>query len=282
MLEDQLARLTEADIRTRSTEASFKRGESYYKSGAIKRRIRHETGLETKVSGTQTYRVTVWVAADRIKATCTCPYDQGGDCKHIVATLLAWVNEPDSFQSPVDLKSVLNRQGKAELIDLLLDIFTIYPNLVDDLNLVTGLDDDKLEEKVSELFNNMQPWGHLTEEQVETHLRLMARRTEQLAERGQTDLARRVYYAMILGCVNLCRSYGSYDFFSVSIPYDFAIAYDDLAAKQVAEQGAAIKAELDELYRDVYDPDQLGLNEALSNTWWELMEHNFVEGEKSA
>jgi hypothetical protein len=274
--------LTEADIRARSSEASFKRGQSYYTGGAIKHRLRHEASLEAQVSGTQTYRVTVWVAADRVKATCTCPYDQGGDCKHIVATLLAWVHEPESFQPPVDLKAVLNRRSKVELIDLLLDIFTIYPNLADDLEVVTGPDDRKLEEKVSELFNNMQPRGHLTKEQVEVHLRLMAHRAEQLAQRGQTDLARRVYYALVLGCVNLCRNYGSYDFFSASIPYDFAVAYDDLAAKQVAEQGAPIKAELDELYRDLDDPDQLGLNEALGNTWWELMEYKFVQGEKSA
>lgn len=199
-----------------------------------------------------------------------------------MATLLAWLHEPESFQPPVDLKSVLNRQSKAELVDLLLDIFTIYPDLVDDLEVVSGLDDQKLEEKVSELFNDMQPWGHLTEEQVEVHLRLVARRAVQLAERGQTDLARRVYYALVLGCVNLCRSYGSYDYFSASIPYDFAVAYNDLAVNQVAEQGATIKAELDEIYRDLYDPEMLGLDEALSGTWWELIEHNFVEEEKSA
>lgn len=62
-MHDKLPQLTEADIRARSTEASFKRGQSYYTSGAIKRRIRHETSLEAHVSGTQTYRVMVWVAA---------------------------------------------------------------------------------------------------------------------------------------------------------------------------------------------------------------------------
>jgi hypothetical protein len=111
-------------------------------------------------------------------------------------------------------------------------------------------------------------------------MRLIARRAAQLAEQGQTELARRVYYALVLGCVDLCRSYGTHDHFSANIPFDFAEAYDSLAMEQVAEHGATIKAELDELYRDLYDPDALGLNQALSNTWCELMDHNFVAGEK--
>jgi len=79
--------------------------------------------------------------------------------------------------------------------------------------------------------------------------------------------------------VNLCRNYGSHEFFSPDIPYTFAEAYDDLAAEQVPDHGATIKAEIDELYRDVFDPDVLGLNEALSNTWCELIDHKLVDGE---
>ena len=84
---------------------------------------------------------------------------------------------------------------------------------------------------------------------------------------------------MILGCVNACRNYGTPDFFSPDIPYVFAEAYDALAAEQVPIHGAAIKAEIDELYRDLFDPDALGLNEAMSNTWCELMDHKLVDGE---
>jgi hypothetical protein len=126
----------------------------------------------------------------------------------------------------------------------------------------------------------MQPWGDLSEEQVEAHLRLIARRATHLAKQGQADLARRLYFALIRGCVNLCRAYGSYDFFSANIPYDFAVAYNDLAEEQVAEHGATIKAEVEEMYRGIYDPDILGLNEALAGTWCELIEHGLVQGER--
>ena len=106
----------------------------------------------------------------------------------------------------------------------LLDIFSIYPDLVDDLDVVTGANDENLEAKVTDIIGDMQPWGRLTEDEVEAHLRLIARRADRLAKEGRADLARRIYFALIRGCVNLCREYSSYDFFSANIPYDFAVA----------------------------------------------------------
>jgi uncharacterized Zn finger protein len=278
-MSDELLDLTQADIRARCSGDSFKRGQNYYTGGAITQRLRHgENSLEARVSGTDTYRVSVWVKADGdIGTHCNCPYDYGGDCKHIVATLLAWVNEPESFQPPVDLKAILNSRSKADLVNLLLDILAIYPGLVDDLEVITGPQDDKLEEKVADLFASMAPWGPLTEEQVEVHMQLMARRAERLADQGQVDLARRVYFALTLGCVNLYRNYGAADYFSPNIPYDFAEAYSQLAAEQVQEHGAKIKAEVEALYRDVFDPDALGLNEALTDIWCELMDRGLVD-----
>lgn len=275
-----LQRLTQADIRTRCTADSFKRGQTYYADGAVTKRLRpNEASLEAYVSGTQRYRISVWVKADeQIGTHCTCPYAYGGECKHIVATLLAWINEPDSFQPPLDLKAVLQKRSKAQLIDLLLDILAIYPNLVDNLEVVTGPQDDNLKKKVADLFDNMAPWGYLTEDQVEAQMQLIARRAEQLAKQGRVELARQVYYALALGCVNLYRNYGAADYFSPNIPYDFAEAYSQLATEQVQQHGATIKAEVDELYRGVYNPDALGLNEALTDVWCELMDYGLVEG----
>lgn len=177
-----------------------------------------------------------------------------------------------------DLKRVLNRRSKAELVALLLDIFSIYPELVDDLKVTGGVKAHRLEAKVAELFGKMQPWGHLSEDQVEAHLRLVAREAERLAEQGQTKLARKVYYAMILGCVNLHRDYGGALYFSANIPFVFAEAYDQLAAEQIPEQGPVIKAEVEELYRELVNPEALALDEALGKTWEALLDHGFVEG----
>jgi uncharacterized Zn finger protein len=276
-----LKNLTLPDIRARCTDTSFERGRNYYTGGAVFKRFRHEPDrLEAYVSGTRTYRVSVSVKADgQLGTTCTCPYAYGGDCKHIVATLLAWVNEPDSFHPPIDVKAALKRRSKAQLIDLLLDIFSIYPDLVDELEVATESSDRNFPKKIAELFDKMEPWGYLTEDLIEAHLRLIARRADELAEQGKAEQARLVYYHLILGCTNMCRSFNTCDFFSSNFPYDFALGYNDLAVEQVADHGATIKAELDALYRDLQNPDALGLNEALSGVWCELMDHNLVDGQ---
>jgi hypothetical protein len=67
------------------------------------------------------------VTLQLITQTQTCPYAYGGDCKHIVATLLAWVGEPGSFQPPLAIKALLKKRSKAELITLLLKGIDIYP-----------------------------------------------------------------------------------------------------------------------------------------------------------
>jgi hypothetical protein len=283
MMSDELSTLTLPAIRARCSEAVFERGWRYYAEGAVTSRIRYEDDrLEAQVSGSFLYKVRVWPGQDdHIQTYCSCPYDFGGDCKHIVATLLAWIETPDTFQPPLDLKVVLRKRTKSELIGLLLDIFVVYPNLVDELDVVTGPQDDKLEEKVADLFDNMAPWGHLSEDEGETQMRLIARRAARLSEQGQGDIARRVYYALTLGCVNLYRSYGHGDYFSPNIPYDFAEAYSRLATEQVQKHGAQIKSEVEELYRDVFDPDALGLDETLDDVWCELVNQGLIESSDS-
>ncbi|MCB0092661.1 MAG: SWIM zinc finger family protein, partial [Caldilineaceae bacterium] len=81
-----------AFIQARCTENSFSRGQSYYGGGAVQQRQRHANGIETRVAGSRMYWVTVRPSAQGLHAICTCPYDLGGDCKHIVATLLAWLH----------------------------------------------------------------------------------------------------------------------------------------------------------------------------------------------
>ena len=78
----QLDHLTEADIQTRCSETSLERGRGYYKGGAVRQRARLDDGLDTRVSGTYTYRVTVreatvgtdiWFIRHQLSAHIPCP-----------------------------------------------------------------------------------------------------------------------------------------------------------------------------------------------------------------
>jgi uncharacterized Zn finger protein len=76
-------------IENRSTDAVFERGENYRTEGRIQRLDRFETLISAAVSGSKLYDVTVDFGDQSIDTRCTCPYDGSGDCKHVVAVLLA-------------------------------------------------------------------------------------------------------------------------------------------------------------------------------------------------
>lgn len=130
-------------------------------------------------------------------------------------------------------------------------------------------------EQIKALFVELQPGGSLSEEEGEGRMRLIARRADRLIEQGQRDLARRIYYALLFHCLEMCKSYGTDEFFSVEMIYEFAVSYDALASAQVADQGEVIKAELDELYRGLYNPDRWNLDDALGDTVFELVNQGF-------
>jgi uncharacterized Zn finger protein len=106
MLQD-LPRLTIELIKQSCSGRSFERGEEYYRNGAIIRPMLHLSGedsfiLTAECEGTsdKNYRVSVFLTKDSISdANCSCPYDWGGYCKHIVALLLVYLNEKERFSS---------------------------------------------------------------------------------------------------------------------------------------------------------------------------------------
>jgi hypothetical protein len=68
-------------------------------------------------------------------AHCSCPYDWGGDCTHIVAVLLRMQNRAEILIRPAlgDLFGDLPREA---LVELLLDLAARHPELVDELDLL--------------------------------------------------------------------------------------------------------------------------------------------------
>lgn len=135
--------LTEEIIRDRATERSFQKGRDYYRSGAIYNPSWQSTAggalLTTQGEGSTTpsYRLRVELDEGGVcSASCTCPYDWGGDCKHIVALLLTYLHKPDEFsqqKSVSDLLADLDKESLATLIDLLVEG---SPDLYDEIEMI--------------------------------------------------------------------------------------------------------------------------------------------------
>jgi uncharacterized Zn finger protein len=93
----QLPPLSEAQIRQHASAESFARGVDYERRGAVGPLVLRGNMLQAEVEGSAyaPYRVTVSLDAGGVRAaSCSCPYDWGGLCKHIVATLLAYIHAP--------------------------------------------------------------------------------------------------------------------------------------------------------------------------------------------
>ncbi|NTU82970.1 MAG: SWIM zinc finger domain-containing protein, partial [Chloroflexales bacterium] len=127
--------LSEAQIRQGASDESFARGASYYQGGAVGPLVLRDGLLQAEVEGSEyePYQVAVSLDAGGVcAASCTCPYDWGGWCKHIVATLLAYAHaEPGAVQVRPPLAELLAGLDRGQLEALLLRLAVESPALTD-------------------------------------------------------------------------------------------------------------------------------------------------------
>ena len=99
-------------IRAKVTEQSYDRGVDYYHASAVESATMRGDQLFATVQGSEwdPYHVIVTFTNDDFTATCTCPYDWGGYCKHVVAVLL--IGDDDDRSVPVVSKAPV-----AQLVD---------------------------------------------------------------------------------------------------------------------------------------------------------------------
>ena len=135
-----LPQLTESDVRRWSGEASFGRGERYFRTGHIlDPRLQGDT-LKARCLGSRpgAYHVEVTLGQQGIiSGNCSCPVGGGGHCKHAAALLLTWVHQPDAFRQVEDLQTALEQRSKAELVALIRRMVARYPDLESLLELPT-------------------------------------------------------------------------------------------------------------------------------------------------
>jgi uncharacterized Zn finger protein len=132
--------LTEEIIRERASSQSFDKGQSYYQSGAIyepsQQSIPDGVMLVAYCEGSSdnTYDVSAKLDSGGIRsACCSCPYDWGGDCKHIVALLLTYLNRPHDFKQRRSVTEMIAGLEKETLVAIIVRLIELEPNLYDEL-----------------------------------------------------------------------------------------------------------------------------------------------------
>ncbi|MEW5873218.1 MAG: SWIM zinc finger family protein [Chloroflexota bacterium] len=106
--------LTEEIIRQRASAQSYQKGRDYYDSGSIYNPSWQSTPggvalmAHCEGSSAPSYRLRAELDSGGVQtASCTCPYDRGGNCKHIVALLLTYLHRPEKFSEHKGLDELL-------------------------------------------------------------------------------------------------------------------------------------------------------------------------------
>ena len=216
----QYPNITEDQIQDRCTKQVFARGEGYFYNEMIENAMFHGWTLSANCQGSEDtpYRVCVELTPIGIAdAECSCPYDWGGDCKHIVALLLTYVHEPDEIHSIEPVLTAMAEKPRATLLRLISELLKREPSLVpivetyiDDVTesqfgdtltasastVVASATTTVYREQIDRLFGDGFLEQHQLHEVIE-QLTELARHAESLAQAGATEFALSILYALI-------------------------------------------------------------------------------------
>lgn len=128
--------LSEAMIRRYASTKSWQRGEAYYSDRHVRRVVRRGNAIAAEVEGNEIrpYRVNIGFDGEELgEVSCTCPYDFGGCCKHIVATLLVCLRDPQQIEERPSIERILDRLNEVQTQRLIKELVASNPALIDDI-----------------------------------------------------------------------------------------------------------------------------------------------------
>jgi hypothetical protein len=128
----QFPEISEIDIQKWVGDNAYQRGFRYFEDEAILNPRRRGQSLIAECQGSQLapYRVEIRLGVEGIlDGSCSCPGGDGGHCKHAAALLLTWIHESETFIEVPELEQVLEERSKEDLISLIREMVTRYPDL---------------------------------------------------------------------------------------------------------------------------------------------------------
>ena len=216
----ELPQITLDQIQERCTEQSFTRGVDYFYADAISNPVFHDYTLSATCEGTDIdpYHVTVELMPTGIDAAhCSCLYDWGGDCKHIVALLLTCFHNPETILSLEPLLATLASEPSSRLVHIISELLKHAPELAPIVQEYsngsttppsstplssTPLSSETLSlvavyrEDIDHLFRHEFPEQHQFHH-VLVQLEGLKRHAERLARLGETESALSLLHALI-------------------------------------------------------------------------------------
>jgi uncharacterized Zn finger protein len=129
--------LSESIIRHNTNSKSFQRGEICYRDGSVLSVTQRGEEIQAEVQGSeqQPYRVAIIPSNQhKLIAICNCAYNYEGWCKHIVATALTCIHEPDTIDKRPTLEQLLEQINHLQTQRLVQELVTEHPELIDEID----------------------------------------------------------------------------------------------------------------------------------------------------
>jgi len=146
-------RITPLDAKAFASHEIYRKGEQIFESGLVKHRFQSNYGLHGTVRSKGVYQVEMIIDGEQLFGRCSC-HAGSSPCEHQVAILLAWLNEPASFLSYQSLRRSIREKEKNTLVDLLLNMVEVIPELSQFFITVPGIDEAAaIREEVADIFD---------------------------------------------------------------------------------------------------------------------------------
>jgi tetratricopeptide (TPR) repeat protein len=133
-----LPEITEDVIRNLANEISLNKGYRYFHGGAVVKVCIEKDSYKAHVDGSELYTVTISGDKGAIQTDCTCPYDWGGACKHVVAALLAICHDKkirNHNKDVKDIRTLIEKTDSGRLKEFLFRILSGDAALLEDFRI---------------------------------------------------------------------------------------------------------------------------------------------------
>jgi uncharacterized Zn finger protein len=283
---------SEFTIRRNTNSKSFQRGESYYEADAVITVTQRGNVLEAKVEGSEAVPYRVNLSFDSTGLTsvhCTCSYDFEGWCKHIVATTLVCLRQPETIAERPTLEELLARLDYNHSQRLLQELVIEYPKLIDAIDHYVSLITNPVAEKPAgkpirlitvnpkalweEVRQILRDAGRRLEEGdeedfISEELLTLVQKAVDFSERGDGNNAIAILEAITSTCVEHWDDVAEYGAENDEIVWELNDAWCEaiLTAELSQEEKVDIQVNL-EAWQDEWDADFGLALEALHQGW---------------
>lgn len=114
-------KITDIWLRNNATPTSYSRGEDYVDE--VHKLTKKGNTYTAQVYGSDTYHVTIETSTFDANAFCSCPYDWGGICKHVVAVGLNIIAGQIKEIEVIDVENALSLSAHAQVVSVSPDEF---------------------------------------------------------------------------------------------------------------------------------------------------------------